>query len=334
MYVMLIDSGTTNTRIRIVNEESKKIAGSLKLEVGVKNSAMDKNNTTLKQAIQHGVKEVLSENTLSNSDINYIIASGMITSNLGLKEVSHIVAPAKISDFASGIEKDEINGIDCYFIPGMKNKRLNESAIIEEVKDMDIMRGEEVEVFGLLEQIEVEGKGLIILPGSHTKFVMVNEKKELLSCFSTLGGELMQAVQSNTILSSSLKGGLIKEIEVDFLKKGYYKTKEEGLTRSLFGVRLLDLYTNTSENQRANYMLGSIFHEDIQALKFYLNNENVDWMIIGGSEILKESMSHLLEMEFKNKTILKGTKKEVEKSYIIGSILIQNHLNNRSDNYV
>lgn len=322
MYVILIDSGTTNTRIRIVDAQSKEVTDALKIEVGVKNAAMDKSNRNLKTAIEQGMEEVLGRNNLAREDIRHIIASGMITSNLGLKEVPHVVAPAKIDDFSRGTESDEIYGIPCHYIPGMKNKDLDGNGGIEDIREMDIMRGEEVEVFGLLEQMDVSGAGIIILPGSHTKFVRVNEDKELVSCFSTLGGELVQAVQGNTILSSSLEDGLIDTLETDHLEKGYKKTQTEGLTRSLFGVRLLDMYTNTTGNQRANYLLGAIYHEDIQALKFYTDGLDLDWLIVGGSEILKDSMTHLLSLEFTDQTIIKATEEVVEQSYITGSLLI------------
>ncbi|MFC3419088.1 2-dehydro-3-deoxygalactonokinase [Salinicoccus hispanicus] len=325
MYVILIDSGTTNTRIRIVDEQSKAVIDALKIEVGVKNAAMDKSNQGLKEAIEQGMEEVLGKNSLGKSDIVHIIASGMITSNLGLKEVPHVVAPAEISDFSRGMDQDEIYGIPCHFIPGMKNKDIDGDGTIEDIREMDIMRGEEVEVFGLLEQMDISGEGIIILPGSHTKFVRVNKDKELVSCFSTLGGELVQAVQGNTILSSSLEDGLIDTLEMDHLENGYFKTKEEGLTRSLFGVRLLDMYTNISGNQRANYLLGAIYHEDVQALKFYTDGLDLDWFIVGGSEILKDSMSHLLSLEFSDKKIIKATQEVVEQSYIIGSIMIQDN---------
>ncbi|GAB3056405.1 2-dehydro-3-deoxygalactonokinase [Salinicoccus sesuvii] len=325
MYVILIDSGTTNTRIRIVDEQSKTVIDALKIEVGVKNAAMDKSNKGLKTAIEQGIKEVLDKNALEISDIGHIIASGMITSNLGLREVPHIVAPANVDDFRKGMEKDEIYGISCYFIPGMKNKAIDGSGTLEEIREMDIMRGEEVEVFGLLEQMDISGEGVIVLPGSHTKFVRVSKDKQLISCFSTLGGELVQAVQSNTILSSSLEDGLIDTLETEHLENGYLKAKTEGLTRSLFGVRLLDMYTAVSGNQRANYLLGAIYHEDVQALKFYTDGLDLDWLIVGGSEILKNSMSHLLSLEFSDKKIIKASQEVVEQSYITGSIMIHDN---------
>lgn len=331
LKIILIDSGTTNTRIRLVDSTLNRLIDILKIKVGVKNSAIESSNNYLKTSIETGIDELLTKNSIKKEDIHHIIASGMITSNLGLREVPHVVAPAKIEDFSNSLEKEKIAGITCYFVPGLKNKNIVGKATMNEIKSMDIMRGEEVEVFGLLEQIDKIGSGLIVLPGSHTKYILVDEDNFVLSCFSTLGGELMQAVQSNTILSSSLEDGLIKEIDTDYLDKGYSDTMHEGLTRALFSIRLLDLYTGASDNQRANFLLGSVFHEDLKSLKTYLRGRNIDWIIVGGSKYLKEGISHLLTKEFNNKEIIKATEEQVENSYIIGSILIHDQIKNRGE---
>src|SRR5699024_5024055 len=322
---------TTNTRIRIVDKTSRKSISTLKINVGVKNTAIENSNNYLKNSIEEGINKILEKNFMKPNEIGHIIASGMITSNLGLKEVPHIVAPAKLADFAYFIEKDQLAGIVCYFIPGLKNSQIDKYSTLEDIKQMDIMRGEEIETFGLLDQIIETGNGLIILPGSHTKYILVDENRKLLSCFSTLGGELIQAVQTSTIISSSLKNGLIKEIDYSSLEEGYNATISEGLTRALFRIRILDLYSSFTENQRANFLLGSIIHEDIQGLKYYLKNRKIDWMIVGGSKFLKEGMSFLLSKEFSNQKIIKATEAQVENSYIIGSILMQDYFNNKGD---
>src|SRR5699024_12678349 len=122
MKIILIDCGTTNTRIRLIDKHILEPIDILRIDVGVKNTAIDNNNSVLRESIESGVTKILDQNNLKNEDIKHMIASGMITSNLGLREVPHIVAPAGLSDFADGIQKDELAGITCYYIPGLKNK--------------------------------------------------------------------------------------------------------------------------------------------------------------------------------------------------------------------
>ncbi|MGA4923266.1 2-dehydro-3-deoxygalactonokinase, partial [Bacillus subtilis] len=66
-----------------------------------------------------------------------------------------------------------------WFIPGVKNAVA--TVDVENIDAMDVMRGEEVETFGLLMQHNVKGPALIVLPGSHSKFILTDEKKQIVS---------------------------------------------------------------------------------------------------------------------------------------------------------
>ncbi len=136
-----------------------------------------------------GLEAVLQRNQLQAGDIKYIIASGMITSNLGIYEVPHIDGPAHVCDFsrhAKIVKFEEFFNITWIFIPGLKNAtQYVDDEIIGHINEFDIMRGEEVEAIGLLNQFNVQGKGIVILPGSHTKFVFITEDRVLSSCLST-----------------------------------------------------------------------------------------------------------------------------------------------------
>ena len=89
-----IDGGTTNTRIFLV--ENKKILKTVKLSIGSKDNLEGK--SALKTAIKENIKELLSDFNLKDDDITAIIASGMITSEYGLYEIKHTVAPAGVEE--------------------------------------------------------------------------------------------------------------------------------------------------------------------------------------------------------------------------------------------
>ncbi|MEX6369123.1 2-dehydro-3-deoxygalactonokinase [Providencia huaxiensis] len=68
----------------------------------------------------------------------------------------------------------EISEKPIIFIPGVKNNVANMT--FDSIESIDVMRGEEVEVFGILTQQPDLGPALVILPGSHSKFVRLDEK--------------------------------------------------------------------------------------------------------------------------------------------------------------
>ena len=111
-----IDSGTTNTRICLV--DNYKITDCLSYAVGAKNGTDE-----LKKVIKDGINELLIKNKLSNKDIKRILASGMLTSELGLIHLPHINAPAGITELSENmyhIVLEDISLIPFSFIRGVK----------------------------------------------------------------------------------------------------------------------------------------------------------------------------------------------------------------------
>ncbi|MFG6147514.1 2-dehydro-3-deoxygalactonokinase [Halobacillus sp. B23F22_1] len=336
--IILIDSGTTNSRIRLVQEKDKQIVDVIKLKVGVRNTAIDGSNNKLKQDLAKGIQQLLNQHSLTKRDIKYIVAAGMITSNLGLHEVPHIPSPARIEDFIGGVqvvEAEEFLNIPCLYVPGMKN---NVSASLDDISvinQYDVMRGEEVETIGLLTQAKPQGKGLMVLPGSHTKFVLVGEQQELLSCRSTLGGEMLQAVRDQTIISDSLHENLVEEVNPDYLIKGYLAARKVGVTRSLYHIRLLQLFSELTADERANYYAGAILYYDMEALQQMLEEEQVEWIMIGGSNPLRKIFYHLLNYVNEPAHLITADDEQVEMAAVYGTLEVgqsyfENYIKNES----
>ena len=86
-YTITIDGGTTNTRCILWNSSRQRI-DEQKREVGVRNTAIDGNNSKLKNAVKECLEQLLEDHSLTYDNINHIIASGMITSDVGIVVVS------------------------------------------------------------------------------------------------------------------------------------------------------------------------------------------------------------------------------------------------------
>lgn len=325
MAIILIDSGTTNSRIRLVDEEEVKVTSVIKLEVGVRNTAIDKNNSKLKRELTQGIQELLKKNDLLPEQISYIAASGMITSNLGIHEVPHVTAPARLKDFIQHAElvKDKsFSNIPCIYIPGMKNNppAVGGNPLHAEIDGYDVMRGEEVEAYGLLNQLSPSGKGIIVLPGSHTKFILADQDRSLLSCLSTLTGEMLKSISSQTILSSSLHERLIEEVDSASLIEGYQAAQQAGIARSFYHIRLLDLFDKADANQRANYFAGTVLYYDIQALTTMMEKErDLKWIMVGGTNPLRSAFVDILKHAMEDYPIIEADDEQVELAAVHGS---------------
>lgn len=326
IFIIAIDSGTTNSRISLINKENKTLLAYKKMNIGVRNTIPYKGNEILRDTITDAIQGILREENISLKEIEYVVASGMITSNLGIVEVPHIKTPVNkqnLSDAVHQMELEEFPGLPWYFIPGLKTS-LNYKG--QELKYYDVIRGEESETFGLLDVINVTGNGLIILPGSHNKIIFVKDNS-ITNFYTTLSGELLYAIKKDTILSSSLKGLLIETINYEYLLKGLKDALEFGVTKTLFHIRLMDLFKDTTENDLANYMTGAIIASDLETLK-YTRSREVDWILIGGSDPLREAYYYIFNVLYAGTVIHKASEKDVTMSTFLGASSIVEKLRN------
>ena len=266
MYRVTIDTGTTNTRVTVW--QGKNAIHTEKREVGVRMTSIEGNNRKLKATVRECLEAALHRCGINEQEVEIIIASGMISSELGLCEIPRATAPGSAEKLAGQCVKKEIPEVSMlhpiFFIPGVQNYTPGVEAW--NCSSMDIMRGEEVETFGLLSREKIKGPVVLVLPGSHTKYVYVNKKDEIQGCTTTMAGEILMELTRSSIISSSLQAGYVEEIQETWLRAGAAAAAREGLNRCAFSVRILDLFSESTRSQRANYLLGAIIETDLQAL--------------------------------------------------------------------
>ncbi len=296
MYIATIDTGTSNTRVKLW-KDGKVISGSF-AGVGVRDTAVTGNKEKLYQGVRAAIKTALEQRNIKASEVELFLASGMITSNVGLYEVPHVYAPAGVEELAKHMVPVRIDAVldrPIWFVPGIKNPL--GSIELKNCEEMDMMRGEEAETFGILEGLRLEEAAVVILPGSHTKFVSLNNSRQITGCMTTLAGELLAVLTNNTILANALNSSFVKKINEEMIIAGADYSKNVGLNRTCFTVRILDQFTDHSTDDKANFLLGAVLENDLFALK---NSRALKFntgqpVIIGGSEAFKRAFEILLK---------------------------------------
>ena len=298
MYIATIDTGTTNTRVKLWHEGKLITASSV--GVGVRDTGITGSKKKLKQGVKEAIQLVLDKASLAHSDIGLYLASGMITSNVGLYELPHVAAPAGVSELAEQMISATIHEVmdhPIWFVPGIKNNV--PEVTVQNCEAMDIMRGEEVETLGLLNHLDLNGSALLILPGSHSKFVRVDTKRRITGCVTTLAGELLSVLTTDTILASSLDKSFARTLEPEMVLLGAKYARKFGLTRTCFSVRILDQFTDSSVNSKANFLAGAISSSDLQAIKqgSAMGDCQELPVIIGGSNLIAEVFEVLVKQD-------------------------------------
>jgi len=305
---MTIDGGTTNTRVRVLRNDQ--VIGKACAPVGVRNTAISGSKDILFDALRRAIREALDAVGIREEDLALVTASGMITSNVGIYEVPHISTPAGLEELAAGsrlVKIPQLMDVPILFIPGIKNN-YNVGERGENLEAMDIMRGEETEALGVLEVLPLKGPLTMILPGSHTKIIKINERNQIAGCLTTMAGEIFSTLATETILADAIPPNLVSRVDPEMIARGAAISRRVGLTRGCFSTRIMSQFMPANGDQLANFLLGVVLGQDLIAIKnsracAFNRQEKI---VIGGPSPLRLALYTLLAQEpgVKDKLVL------------------------------
>lgn len=296
MYAITIDTGTTNTRV-YVWKDSEVVAEAFQ-PVGVRDTAITGSKEKLTQGVKTAVAEAMKAAHIEDSSQVTFLSSGMITSNVGLCEIPHIITPAGKMELAQAMVKMDIPEVidqPIWFVPGVKNNV--PEVTLETCEEMDVIRGEEVEIVGVTEKLQLKEPAIIILPGSHSKLISVDEQQRITGCVTTIAGELLDVITKQTILANALQNSFASELDEAMLLKGAHHSEKVGLGRTCFTVRIIDMFTELTINQKANFLLGAVLGADLLAVKNSkaLTVSPDTSVVVCGKKALKEALAILIK---------------------------------------
>ncbi|MDI3522673.1 MAG: 2-dehydro-3-deoxygalactonokinase [Bacillota bacterium] len=267
MKLCVIDCGTSTTRVLI--GEGGMILAKAALPVGVRSTAITGSNDELKAAIAKCWRQALAAAKVSPNKIDAVVASGMITSNLGLVELPHLTAPVGLAELRGHLVErlfPDVLPLPIHFVRGVKN------CVQENAPDgfalADFMRGEETQALGLLHLPAAEAPFSYVSLGSHTKIIGVDREGRIVGSVTTLCGELFAALRERTAIGDSLPRGndaSAEQVNMSMVYRGFETVQNYGLTRALFVPRLLDVLFPTTPMDRFSFVEGALIAADFQS---------------------------------------------------------------------
>lgn len=292
-WVVALDGGTTNTRARLLHQG--RVVATARRSVGVRDSVIafeDRTPNRLREAAGEAIRDVLTTGGIARPDA--VVASGMLTSDVGLINVPHVVAPAGLDHLAHAAiahEMPEVCPFPILFIPGVRTPSgTGRSGWIE----ADVMRGEECETLGALGLDRPPEKSAFVWPGSHTKLVQVDELGQITQGFTTLAGEFLAALAHHTLLAASLPESLPEAPDQDAIAQGTQATETHGLGRAAFLVRIAALTGALEPLQRASFLIGAVVADDAANLARHAILRDSRRVIVGGREPLRTLYANAL----------------------------------------
>ncbi|WEV63915.1 2-dehydro-3-deoxygalactonokinase [Bifidobacterium sp. ESL0732] len=257
MHTIYFDAGTTNTRVYLL--ENYKLLCTKSELVGARNTAIDNSKARLKQTVRALYQDILVENGLKPADIEHVYISGMASSPDGLHEVDHLQTPVPLQKLRSSLVRyrdDSVIPQDIWLIPGIRtDSSIDLPTSPQNAVHMHMIRGEETEVFGLINKLDPHISYMVALPGSHTQIISI-QNNCIADFFSGITGEIRDAVINHTILKSALSQKGPETLNPEFVLLGYRTLHECGFNHALYGVRTMDLFSKSTDAQRHSYFQG------------------------------------------------------------------------------
>lgn len=186
--------------------------------------------------------------------------AGMVGSRNGWREVPYASCPAGVTELHRAMLRFNARGHDIAIGAGVSCTNPQGAP--------DVMRGEETQILGAIATHPELGRGrnIIALPGTHTKWALVQDGK-LQSFQTSLSGELYALLRDRSTL---LKASSAAETNDDAERRGF----EAGLQRSrelrtvplshlLFEVRSRQLILNMTHAEASAFLSGLIIGQDV-----------------------------------------------------------------------
>ena len=182
------------------------------------------------------------------------LISGMAGSQQGWLEAPYCACPAGFDDLASSLSWIAHDGPGrIAIVPGLR---------IEKDGVLDVMRGEETQIFGALQSLGVDDARLV-LPGTHSKWVTVKNRR--VTDFSTwMTGEFYALLRQHSILARTMPAAE-PELDANAFEQGVaLALGGRGLLHTAFSARALALFKRMSAEALPSYLSGLLIGEELK----------------------------------------------------------------------
>lgn len=183
-----------------------------------------------------------------------VLLSGMVGSRQGWQEAGYVDCPAGLEDLPGQLHPVDIEGPHrAFIVPGVGCRTAHGLP--------EVMRGEEMQVFGLVGEGE---DAELCMPGTHSKHVMVRGGR--IATFTTaMTGEVFALLRRHGLLAATLAADDAADFDAAAFRAGLMRSGEPGgLLHHLFGVRTRRLFDELAASAGADYLSGILIGHELR----------------------------------------------------------------------
>lgn len=210
-------------------------------------------------------------------DAEALYACGMIGSNIGWDDAGYAQCPIGLDGLAKQLHSTTIAGRIMQIVPGLSCRRSSDDA-------PDIMRGEETELFGLLCAGQLPTHGVVALPGTHGKWVRI-ENGKVAEFMTAMSGEIFDRMTAQGLLASIVGAAALPGAAFE---QGVRTSASRtlGLGTLLFGARARVIRGELARDDAASYLRGLLIGAEIaDALALYPHGRALGITLVGSNVV-------------------------------------------------
>jgi 2-dehydro-3-deoxygalactonokinase len=209
----------------------------------------------------------LADDWFATYRITSVVLAGMVGSRNGWRETAYVSCPASFDDLRAAFGRVQHRDIAIAIVPGL--------SCVSPVGAPDVMRGEETQIFGALQlkQNLARGRHVLALPGTHTKWVVLEDAR-VINFQTALSGELFALLRTHSTL---LRTGSIatNQFEAPFFQQGLAQGANGALLHRLFQVRSRQLIEGMNADQATSLLSGMLLAADVDSAQSLLQPDFV-----------------------------------------------------------
>ncbi len=183
-----------------------------------------------------------------------VVACGMVGSRQGWVEAPYATVPCTPVGTDPAIAPTSDKRLRVQVIPGLK-----------QLKPADVIRGEETQIAGAL-ALSPGFDGVIVLPGTHTKWVQVSAG-EVVSFRSLMTGEMFSLLSKQSVLRHSMGEGWDGTAFLEAVEETL--SRPEAMASKLFAIRAEGLLDGLSPAVARARLSGLLVGAELAATKPY-----------------------------------------------------------------
>jgi len=232
-----------------------------------------------------------------------VVISGMATSSIGMRELPYAGLPFSL------------NGSDLRHEIIRASNQFNHHVLLLSglCSSNDVMRGEEVQLLGLQEYHDVANEVLFILPGTHSKHILVKDN-EVISFKTYITGEMFNLLSTYSVLKNSIEKSA--SLDKSSFKAGL-KLSKENILNGTFSIRAMSLLQKVEDSRNYSLLSGLLIGAELNDL-IHLN---IPICLCAHENLSRSYALALQELPLRQKyTVI--SPKQVDESVIYGQKII------------